>query len=155
MLCNRVRLCPKLGFRMLSMEKGRERRWPWLGCWAAAAAAAAAAAGRKGWKSSGGVGRVEADIEVAVGECDPEEAGDDGSGVSVTLISGLGGHDDIMAETSAEVSFSELGGLAGSTISMGRLSRLIMAEEGFPLLSYLSTRQRCPSVSVCWEIFYN
>ena len=90
-------------------------------------------------------------VEV-IGECDPEEAGDDGSGVSVTLISGLGGHDDIMADMSvAEVSFSEWGGLAGSTISTGRLSKLIMAIEGggfLPLLSFLSTRQRCPCLSV-------
>ena len=142
---------------MLSMEKGRERRWGCCGlcccCWAAMAAAAA---GRKGWKSSGGAGRAEVMVAPPVGECgDPEEAGEEGSGVSVTLISGLGGQEDIMAEeTSAaaeeEASFSELGGLAGSTISTGRLSRLIMLNS-----SYLSRRQRCLSVSVCWEIFYN
>ena len=122
----KARLWPKVGLRMLSMEKGRGRRWSGLCCWAAAAAASP---GRKGWKSSGGAGRV--DGSGIMGECgDPEEAGDDGSGVSVTLISGEGGHEDIMeAETSAaEVSFSELGGLAGSTISTCRLSRLIMAE---------------------------
>ena len=118
------------------MEKGRgRRRWSGCGlCWAAAAAAAAAAAGRNGWKSSDGAGSVVGEAEaviVVIGECgEPEDAGDDGSGVSVTLISGLGGHDDIRVAASAEVSFSELGGLAGSTISTVRLSKLIMAKMG-------------------------
>ena len=157
-LCRRERLWPKDGFRMLSMEKGSGLRWGCglcccccCCCWAAAAAS-----GRKGWKRRGGAGRAVGEpagmevmvavIPVIVGECEPEEAGEDGSGVSVTRISGLGGHDDIMAETASagaeEASFSEWGGLAGSTISTGRLSRLIMASL------FLSTRQRCPCLSV-------
>ena len=134
------------------MEKGRGRRWSGCGlCWAAAAAAAAAAAGRKGWKSSDGAGSVvgEAEAVIAViGECgEPEDAGDDGSGVSVTLISGLGGHDDIRVAASAEVSFSELGGLAGSTISTVRLSKLIMAKMG--LADFPPSYARDKDVRVC------
>ena len=144
------------------MEKGSGLRWGCgLCCWAAAAAS-----GRKGWKRRGGAGRAVGEtagmevivvvIPVIVGECEPEEAGEDGSGVSVTRISGLGGHDDIMAETASaaeEASFSEWGGLAGSTISTGRLSRLIMASDVFPVS--LSIHETKTSVSVCWEIFNN
>ena len=142
------------------MEKGSGLRWGcglccWCCCWAAAAAS-----GRKGWKRRGGAGRAVGEtagmefivvVIPVVGECEPEEAGEDGSGVSVTLISGLGGHDDIMAETASaaeEASFSEWGGLAGSTISTGRLSRLIMASDVFLVSLFLSTRQRRPCLSV-------
>ncbi len=113
-LCKNSRW-PNVGFKMLSMEKGRGPLRMGSGGEDGGEDDAAGAC-RNGWNR-------------AVGECDNVDdcscgdfgAGDadcrPGMGLSVTLISGDGG---------GECSLAEEGGLVGSTTSTGRLSRLIM-----------------------------
>ncbi len=116
------------------MEKGRARWWCGLGCskWCGFGETAdedgddGDGEGRNGWKSKCAVvALVNGDVvDGDVGEGrDRADVGGGGEGVSVTLISGeAGGGDMDRAEEDA-------GGLAGSTTSTGRLSRLIMVER--------------------------
>ena len=87
--------------------------------------------GRKGWKSM--LGGVVVRVDEEGGDAGGEEDGDlgeDGAGLSVTLISGEPGGVSLSLLASSwkeEAAPGGGGGLAGSTTSTGRLSRLIMA----------------------------